>query len=394
ETVGAEALSFDVDTSGKFVGLEYEGEFDGTVNAEFAFDIGGEKLLFDGSKKQFVYAGNEVTKAVTDTDGTVAFLIDTLTGTAHLFVNGVEAEYLNGGFFVAENISGIYLTASGVSGETLSISNVKCYGGESANGFRHDLFGKKFEVKTGFKYALSGYNGEIVFDNGTEKIVRKAVNGKVSVILGSGDYSVSVDGYAPVTVNGETTEITFAKNLIKSVTAGFTDYGSLTENADGSYTVTATYTGSGDKGIGNIEFNVDMANSTTVVYEFDYLVNSYSQIYYESSGGVLKFNGSSMITTNGPGLSTNYSDGNISILSYTSGVKHHFVFVLDLKTKTTRVFIDGVEATYVNGAHVAVNVTTLMLRVNVIGSKKSTTIENIRVYDGASGEEVASDYLA
>ncbi|MCQ2399140.1 MAG: hypothetical protein MJ072_01380 [Clostridia bacterium] len=181
--------------------------------------------------------------------------------------------------------------------------------------------------------------------------------------------------------------------MVKSVTTGFDTYGTVTENQDGSYTVTAAYEGSGDKSAGNVEFNADMVNSATVVYEFDYLVNSYSQIYYESSGGVMKFNGSSKITTNGPGLSTNYSAGNTPILSFTSDVKHHFVFVLDIKTKTTRVFIDGVEATYVNGAHVAVNVTGLLLRVNVIGSKKSTTFENIRVYDGVGAEEFVKDFL-
>ena len=35
----------------------------------------------------------------------------------------------------------------------------------------------------------------------------------------------------------------------------------------------------------------------------------------------------------------------------------------------------------------------LLLRVNVIGSKKSTTFENIRVYDGVGAEEFVEDFL-
>ncbi|MCQ2399141.1 MAG: hypothetical protein MJ072_01385, partial [Clostridia bacterium] len=85
--------------------------------------------------------------------------------------------------------------------------------------------------------------------------------------------------------------------------------------------------------------------------------------------------------------------GNSNITTYTTGVSHHVVFILDIATKTTRIFIDGVEGTYKNGVPVAVNSITYFAVGMACWQGDSPTFNNFYLYDGMAADEFVENYL-
>ncbi|MCQ2399194.1 MAG: hypothetical protein MJ072_01665, partial [Clostridia bacterium] len=263
-------------------------------------------------------------------------------------------------------------------------------------------------VNGGFKYtpATALADGtKITFANSTISVEAIVADGKISASLIKGEYTLSCEGYqstATATVVDTAVDggkIDFVKNAVKSIAETLTDYGTATENADGSYTlVTTLETKSADQpkeelyaSTNKVTFNVDTVNSKTVAFEFDFKQAGWPQIYY---GSIITFKlQGGNVQTNSSDSSLNYTSGNEAIVSFDKTVKHHFVFILDVASKSTRIFIDGIEGTYKKGVHVSVADITELAMGMALWNGSTTSFENIYVYDGANAEAFATNYL-